>query len=164
MLSFVSASFGQLLETKPQATNTYSGIPILRKPLVQQPLPNTGRLTHDFTAEPDSYVVVEPSDAGEHLFVKFEEPKSRRLVASMFIRAGAVFSVSNQMVLPSGHYVVKLASGTNWFGVADAFGSNGVYNVLRPDVSIQPNTQHRLRLQSSRRSSLRQNDLKWSQF
>ena len=163
-VSFVVVASGQLAGTKQEFTNTAGAASAMAKLPLPQPIPNTGRLSHHFAKDPDSYLVVEPLDKNTHLFVKFEDPKSHKLIVSMFIRAGASLSVSNQIAVPSDSYVVKLASGTNWFGVDAAFGPDGTYSVMSPAITIEPYTRYYLRLRSGRKGALRQEDLKWNQF
>lgn len=163
-LAFVIAVSGQVAPPSSETTNTPALTPSTPKSPTPQPLPNTGRLTHDFSKEPDAYLVVDPPETDAHLFIKFEHPKSQKLIASMFIRAGAPFSVSNQMVLPGDRYVVKIASGTNWFGLTNAFGPDGTYRIMRPPIRIEPYTRYYLRLKNSPISTLRQENLQWGQF
>ena len=139
--------------------------PRLAKLPAPQPLPNTGRVSHHFTKDPDAYVMIHNLEPSEHLFIRFEEPKSGKLVASMFIRAGAAFSISNQMVLPPDEYVVKVASGKTWYGVDAAFGPNGSYTVLQRPIRLEAYTRLNLQLQGNPQGSgLRQAALPWRQF
>ena len=163
-VSLVVVVSGQLAETRPETSSATGATSSVAKLPPPQPIPNTGRLSHNFAKDPDSYVVVEPLDKNVHSFVKFEDPKSRKLIVSMFIRAGASFSVSNQIAVPSDSYLVKVASGTNWFGADGAFGPEGNYSVMRPPINVEPYTRYYLRLRSGPKGTLRQENLKWSQF
>jgi hypothetical protein len=162
-LAFVIAISGQVALPNPDTTNT-TGLASSTPRPTPQPLPQTGRLTHDFSKDPDAYVVVNPSGTDAHMLIKFEHPKSQKLIASMFIRAGAPYSVSNQMVLPGDHYVVKVATGMNWFGLTNAFGPDGTYRIMRPNVRIEPYTRYYLHLKTSPTSALRQERLRWGEF
>jgi hypothetical protein len=163
VLSLAGPLFGQV-EIQPDVVRTSDARPGMTNLPPPQPFPNTGRITHDFTNDPDSYVIIQNLEPSEHLFLRFEDARSRKLVASMFVRANAAFSISNQMVLPSNEYDVKVASGTNWYGVEAAFGPDGVYSVIRPTLRLEPYTYHNLRIKSSARGGLRQEGLPWRQF
>jgi hypothetical protein len=163
VLSLAFPLFGQI-EIQPEVFNTPDARPTMTNLPPPRPVPNTGRVTHNFTNEPDSYVIIQNQEPSEHLFIRFEDPVSRELVASIFVRANSAFSISNQMVLPSNEYVVKVASGTNWYGVDAAFGPHGIYSVMRPTLKLEPYTRHYLRLKSSPKGGLRQESVPWRQF
>jgi hypothetical protein len=78
----------------------------------------------------------------------------------MFIRAGEHF----QMVLPSDMYVLKVASGTTWFGTNALFGPNGVYGVIRPGIKMESYTHHVFTLKDEELMRLHQEKVNWKQF
>ena len=130
-----------------------------------QPFPNTGRLAHDYKREEaDAYVMIHNENPRQHLLVRFEDAATKKFVASVFIREGAQYSISNQIVLPPAEYRVKMATGMNWYGPEAAFGPEGRYSELSQTIRAESYVRMNLHLQATAQGGQRGEALSWRQF
>lgn len=90
--------------------------------LTIQPLPKTGAGKTLAPTGKDNWIQIKTS-GNHHTLVKVERT-SGQLVASRFIRA----SDSYRIYLPLGDYVLKTATGRQWFGDEARFGPDTVYS------------------------------------
>lgn len=90
--------------------------------LTIQPLPKTGAGKTLVATAKDNWIQIKTS-GDHHTLVKVEQT-SGQLVASRFIRA----SDSYRIYLPLGDYVLKTATGRQWFGDEARFGPDTVYS------------------------------------
>ncbi len=90
--------------------------------LRQHPLPETGSGETLVKAGKDNWIQIKTS--GEHhTLVKVERPDGQ-LVATRFIRAADKLRI----YLPPGTYVLKTATGRQWYGEEDRFGPEGSFS------------------------------------
>ena len=90
--------------------------------LRQHPLPETGSGKTLVKAGKDNWIQIKTSGA-HHTLVKVERPDGQ-LVATRFIRAADKLRI----YLPLGTYVLKTATGRQWYGEEDRFGPEGHFS------------------------------------
>lgn len=102
-----------------------SGVQPTAPALSIQPLPETGDGKTTVNAGDDNWIQIKTSGL-HHTLVRVEHPNGD-LVALRFIRAAE----THRIYLPLGTYVIKTATGRQWFGDAAHFGPDTVYS--KPD-------------------------------
>lgn len=92
------------------------------KELEVQSLPKTGIFGNNIVYGKAPLQIHIPYD-GDHYFIKLEDADTKRELAQYFIRSGE--SLNTQ--LPIGRYILKYATGTQWYGAKDLFGEKTMY-------------------------------------
>jgi len=92
-----------------------------------QPWPKTGRLyKNPEVAGSETKLVVRFNGDGDSAILVKVYTEAGVLARTLFIRGTGEASTS----LPAGTYVVKDGQGTAWYGEAETFGGEGVYEVM----------------------------------
>ena len=85
-------------------------------------LPKTGKVTVA-SAKGYNVSIKSPAD-GSSAYIQFRSSGSNVVVSDVFIRSGEKSTVK----IPSGNYIIQIATGSVWYGVSNLFGSDGVYS------------------------------------
>lgn len=93
----------------------------IKKDLIPEALPYTG-YTNRQTFNGVAPLRIKVSE-GSHYWVKIENALTGDELASYFIRAGETLNIE----VPIGSYEVKYASGKQWYGESELFGTNTSY-------------------------------------
>ena len=103
--------------------------------LVEHELPKSGIMKMYSTEEAiapfkiltkqNSYIYnnEEPTNDGEHYYIKLIDNVTNDIVAAIFVRANDEIEVQ----VPVGSYKIKYATGKKWYGEKDLFGHNTSY-------------------------------------
>lgn len=97
----------------------------------EQPLPMNGAVQSFSSARRMAPFEIK-SDAGSHYLVKLADAVSGRDVLSVFVRGGQTVNID----VPLGTYVVKHASGEQWYGYVHLFGPQTSYSKAETPFSF----------------------------
>lgn len=90
-------------------------------PLKPKARPNTGRLTgKGKNVAPFSI----KTQIGRDYYIKLESVDTLKTVMTAYIRGGDTFKTK----VPTGSYILKYASGAQWYGTKDYFGNDTVFS------------------------------------
>lgn len=95
----------------------------------EKPLPKSGVLFRDASGKKMTLTLdvnAASPDSGS-LFKIYDSREN--LVACVFVNGSGKASVK----LPGGTYTIKMGTGTKWYGLEDAFGSSGNYQIMTFD-------------------------------
>lgn len=112
-----------VVPTKPVQAQNYQPKPDPTPSYPECALPLNGICTLEVRSHPMSSLEVHAS-AFDNYYIKLEDTTTKRIVLTLFLRAGSTTEVE----VPLGSYTFKYASGTKWYGFEHLFGPTTSYN------------------------------------
>jgi len=88
----------------------------------KQPLPENGETVRCTEIVPEAPFTIKSSE-GSHYLVKLCEASTGKSVLTVFVHGGEPVKIS----VPFGDYIIKYASGINWYGYTHYFGPETSY-------------------------------------
>lgn len=118
-----SSSLGNMnfLPTEEQLAEYAAQKPSLKTKLKPKSRPQTGRLTGKGKAVAPFSIV---TPYGMDYYIKLENVDTQKTIMTAYIRGGDIFDTK----VPVGNYILKYASGKQWYGTKSYFGDDTTFS------------------------------------